>query len=198
MLDRRKQWQRKLRLRKLRWVRKAHFRHLKKVIKDSLKGNQTEKDLLSQVKATATGQYPFAAIISCLDSRVSAEMIFDQGVGDVFSGRVAGNIVNVDLLGSLEFACKLAGTKLIIVMGHTACGAVKGAADGVELGNLTELLSKIKPAIEAVTEPAESEKRNSSNAEFVNAVARKNVGLTVENVAFVESGAESNGRSGRD
>lgn len=141
----------------------------------------TNRDLLDQVNDTASGQYPFATILSCIDSRVSAELIFDQGVGDIFSARVAGNIVNEDLLGSIEFACKLAGTKVLVVLGHTACGAVKGACDDAKMGNLTILLDKIKPAVEAVTEPTDSSLRNSKNIDFVNAVALKNVHMTIEN-----------------
>ncbi len=147
-----------------------------------VKNQHADRDLLDQVADTATGQYPFATILSCIDSRVSAELIFDQGVGDIFSARVAGNIVNEDLLGSMEFACKLAGTKLIVVLGHTSCGAVKGACDGAQLGNLTVLLNKIQPAVEAVTEPTDPGLRNSKNAEFVDEVAVKNVGLTIENI----------------
>ena len=109
-------------------------------------------------------------------------MIFDQGVGDIFSARVAGNIVNEDLLGSIEFACKLAGTKLLVVLGHTSCGAVKGAVDGAKMGNLTVLLSKIQPAVNAVGEPADQELRTSKNLEFVNGVAKKNVELTIDNI----------------
>ncbi|MDG1571617.1 carbonic anhydrase family protein [Robiginitalea sp. M366] len=139
-----------------------------------------ERDLLEQVRDTALGQYPFATVLSCIDSRVSAELVFDQGVGDIFSARVAGNIVNEDLLGSMEFACKLAGTKVVVVLGHTACGAVKGACDDARLGNLTALLSKIKPAVEAVQEPADPNARSSKNIDFVNAVAEKNVALTIE------------------
>lgn len=142
---------------------------------------KADRDLLGQVSDTASGQYPFATILSCIDSRVSAELIFDQGVGDIFSARVAGNIVNEDILGSIEFACKLAGTKVLVVLGHTACGAVKGACDDAKMGNLTILLEKIKPAVEAVTEPAESSFRNSKNINFVNAVAMKNVHMTIEN-----------------
>ena len=119
--------------------------------------------------------------MSCIDSRVSAELIFDQGVGDIFSARVAGNIVNEDLLGSIEFACRLAGTKVVVILGHTACGAVKGACDDAKLGNLTTLLHKIKPAVAAVKEPSDSSMRNSKNIDFVNAVSRKNVELTIEN-----------------
>ena len=140
-----------------------------------------DRDLIQQVEQTATGQYPFATILSCIDSRVSAELVFDQGIGDIFSARVAGNIVNADLLGSIEFACKLAGTKVVVVLGHTACGAVKGACDDARLGNLTLLLSRIRAAVDAVKEPAEAADRNSKNAAFVNAVAEKNVTLTIEN-----------------
>ena len=147
-----------------------------------VKSQHADRDLIEQVADTATGQYPFATILSCIDSRVSAELIFDQGVGDIFSARVAGNIVNEDLLGSLEFACKLAGTKLIVVLGHTSCGAVKGACDGAQLGNLTILLNKIQPAVEAITEPADPGLRNSKNAEFVDDVAVKNVAMTIENI----------------
>lgn len=139
------------------------------------------RDLLDQVNDTASGQYPFATVLSCIDSRVSAELIFDQGVGDIFSARVAGNIVNEDLLGSIEFACKLAGTKVVVILGHTACGAVKGACDDAKLGNLTILLDKIKPAVNAVTEPSDASLRNSSNIDFVNEVAVKNVHMTIEN-----------------
>jgi carbonic anhydrase len=141
----------------------------------------TSRDLLDQVNDTASGQYPFATILSCIDSRVSAELIFDQGVGDIFSARVAGNIVNEDLLGSIEFACKLAGTKVLVILGHTACGAVKGACDDAKLGNLTILLNKIKPAVNAVKEPADANLRNSANIDFVNEVAVKNVHMTIEN-----------------
>jgi len=139
------------------------------------------RDLLDQVNDTASGQYPFATVLSCIDSRVSAELIFDQGVGDIFSARVAGNIVNEDLLGSIEFACKLAGTKVLVILGHTACGAVKGACDDAKLGNLTILLDKIKPAVNAISEPSDASLRNSKNIDFVNAVAVKNVQMTIEN-----------------
>ncbi|WP_422091051.1 carbonic anhydrase family protein [Tenacibaculum ovolyticum] len=144
--------------------------------------NAVERVLLDQVLDTSKGQYPFATILSCIDSRVSSELIFDQGIGDIFSARVAGNFVNEDILGSMEFACKLAGTKVIVVLGHTACGAVKGACDNAELGNLTKLISKIKPAVEAVTEPTDISLRNSSNIDFVNNVAEKNVHLTIDNI----------------
>lgn len=139
------------------------------------------RDLLDQVNDTASGQYPFATVLSCIDSRVSAELIFDQGVGDIFSARVAGNIVNEDLLGSIEFACKLAGTKVLVILGHTACGAVKGACDGAKLGNLTILLEKIMPAVNAVSQPSDPGQRNSKNIDFVNDVAVKNVYMTIEN-----------------
>ncbi len=146
------------------------------------KKNMTDRDLLDQVNDTKSGQFPFATILSCIDSRVSSELIFDQGIGDIFSARVAGNFVNEDILGSMEFACKLAGTKLVLVLGHTACGAVKGACDDAKLGNLTALLSKIKPAVEAVSEPSDSSLRNSKNIDFVNEVAVKNVQMTIDNI----------------
>ena len=137
---------------------------------------------MEQVKDTSTGQYPFATILSCIDSRVSAELVFDQGVGDIFSVRIAGNFVNEDILGSMEFACKLAGTKLVVVLGHTACGAVKGACDHARLGNLSALIQKIEPAVEAVTEPTDASQRNSGNIQFVNDVAVKNVNITIDNI----------------
>lgn len=147
-----------------------------------VKNHKAQRDLLEQVRDTAKGQYPFATILSCIDSRVSAELIFDQGVGDIFSVRVAGNIVNEDLLGSMEFACKLAGTKVILVLGHTSCGAVKGACDDARLGNLTTLLSKIKPAVQAVSEPADPAERTSKNIDFVDRVAESNVHMTMDNI----------------
>lgn len=142
---------------------------------------QLNRDLHQQIEETSAGQYPFAAVVSCIDSRIPTEVVFDQGIGDIFNARVAGNIVNDDILGSLEFACKLAGAKAILVMGHTACGAVKGACDDAKLGNLTQMLDKIKPAVEQ-TKTAEGEARNSGNDEFVNKVADKNVELTIENI----------------
>jgi carbonic anhydrase len=132
-----------------------------------------DRDLLGQVTMTAGGQFPFAVVLSCIDSRVPAEIVFDQGVGDMFSCRVAGNVLNEDVLGSIEFACKVAGSKALVVLGHTKCGAVKGACDHVELGNLTALLKKIEPAVVAENETTEN--RNSSNIEFVDRVARLNV-----------------------
>ncbi|MGC6438277.1 MAG: carbonic anhydrase family protein [Flavobacteriaceae bacterium] len=145
-------------------------------------GQQADRDLMNQVDQTSTGQYPFATVLSCIDSRVSSELIFDQGIGDIFSVRIAGNFVNEDILGSMEFACKLAGTKLIVVLGHTACGAVKGACDHARLGNLTTLINKIEPAVEAVTEPKDENLRNSANIDFVNEVAKTNVHMTIENI----------------
>jgi len=143
--------------------------------------NRMKRDLHQQIKETADGQFPFAAVVSCIDSRIPTEVVFDKGIGDIFNARVAGNIVNEDILGSLEFACKIAGAKAIVVMGHTACGAVKGACDNAELGNLTQMLDKIKPAVE-LTLTSEGEERNSSNNEFVDKVANKNVELTIENI----------------
>lgn len=146
---------------------------------NNLKAN---RNLLEQVNDTSDGQFPFATILSCIDSRVSAELVFDQGLGDIFSVRIAGNFVNQDILGSMEFACKLAGTKLIVVLGHTACGAVKGACDDAKLGNLTSMLAKIKPAVEAVKEPQDASLRNSSNSEFVDTVSAKNVQLSIDRI----------------
>jgi len=140
------------------------------------------RNLVQQVRETASGQYPYATVLSCIDSRVSSELIFDQGMGDLFSIRIAGNFVNEDILGSMEFACKLAGTKLVVVLGHTACGAVKGACDHARLGNLTTLINKIEPAVAAVSEPADESLRNSKNIDFVNQVSEKNVMMTIENI----------------
>lgn len=146
---------------------------------NNLKAN---RNLLQQVNETKDGQFPFATILSCIDSRVSAELVFDQGLGDIFSIRIAGNFVNQDILGSMEFACKLAGTKLVVVLGHTSCGAVKGACDHARLGNLTSLINKIEPAVYATKEPKDEELRNSENSEFVDAVAIKNVEMALENI----------------
>ena len=137
-----------------------------------------KRNLQKQVKETAKGQYPFASIVSCLDSRTSSEIIFDQGIGDVFNARIAGNIVNTDILGSLEFASKAAGAKVILVVGHTACGAIKGACDNVELGNLTTLIDKMEPAV-AKTTSAPGEDRSSKNNAFVDRVAETNVRETM-------------------
>jgi carbonic anhydrase len=131
------------------------------------------RNLLQQANETAEGQHPFAVILSCIDSRTSAELIFDQGLGDVFSVRIAGNILNEDILGSMEFACKVVGVKIIIVLGHSKCGAIKGACDHVEMGNLTSLLTKIRPAVDSETETLTN--RDSSNSNFVENVAAINV-----------------------
>ena len=138
------------------------------------------RNLLQQANEPSDGQHPFAVILSCIDSRTSAELIFDQGLGDIFSVRIAGNIVNEDILGSMEFGCKVAGAKIIVVLGHTKCGAVKGACDNVALGNLTGLISKIKPAVEQ--EAVTTENRNSGNGTFVENVAELNVSLSVKNI----------------
>ena len=138
------------------------------------------RDFELQVAATSGGQWPFAAVLGCIDSRVPPELVFDQGLGDLFSVRIAGNFANEDILGSLEFSCKVAGSKLVLVLGHRHCGAVKGACDGVELGNLTSMLEKLRGAVEDIEEPTEPELRNSKNAEFVQAVAERNVVRTVD------------------
>ena len=139
---------------------------------------KVNRNLLQQANETSDGQHPFAVILSCIDSRTSAELIFDQGLGDIFSVRIAGNIINEDILGSMEFACKAAGSKFIVVLGHTKCGAVKGACDHVEMGNLTALLSKIQPAV--YDEKTEIENRNSTNDDFVEKVTSINVKRTVK------------------
>ena len=140
---------------------------------------RVSRDLLQQANDTREGQWPFATILSCIDSRTSAELIFDQGLGDVFSIRIAGNIVNTDILGSMEFACKVAGSKLVVVLGHSSCGAVKGACDHVELGNLTELLSKLQPAVYAERTVKDPDERHGKNRAFVENVARINVRRSV-------------------
>jgi len=144
---------------------------------NNLKAN---RNLLQQVNETSGGQFPFATILSCIDSRTSAELIFDQGLGDVFSIRIAGNILNEDILGSMEFATKVVGTKIIVVLGHTRCGAIIGACNHVELGNLTTLLHKIQPAIEHETTVADN--RTGSNTTFVEKVTSINVDLTIERI----------------
>jgi carbonic anhydrase len=141
---------------------------------------KAQRDLLQQVNDTREGQWPFAVILSCIDSRTSAELVFDQGLGDIFSIRIAGNVVNTDIIGSIEFACKVAGSKLIVVLGHTNCGAIKGACDHVEMGNLTELLSKLQPAV--YQEKETTENRTSSNKKFVENVAEINVRRSVESI----------------
>ena len=153
---------------------------LKEGNKRFVEGNMIERDLMSLVSQTATGQYPYAVVLGCIDSRVPPELIFDQGIGDIFTPRIAGNFVNTDILGSMEFATKVAGSKLIVVLGHSSCGAVKGACDHVELGNLTNTLSNLMPAVYAVDEVIGE--RNSSNSAYVEDVAHMNVKLTVENV----------------
>ncbi len=141
-------------------------------------GHGTQRNYAQQVRDTAKGQYPLGSVVSCIDSRAPAEIVLDQGIGDIFNARVAGNIVNEDILGSLEFASKVAGAKLIVVMGHTSCGAVKGACDNVQLGNLTGLLAKIQPAVAAV--PNDGKDRSSKNYEFVEMVAEQNVRQNVQ------------------
>ncbi len=141
-------------------------------------GKSLQRDLMAQVRATASGQYPFASVLGCIDSRVPPELVFDQGIGDIFSPRIAGNFANTDTIGSLEFTTKLAGAKLIVVLGHTACGAIKGACDNAQLGNLTQTLSNLAPAVYAATGvPGD---RSSKNGAFVEQVTRENVRLTVQ------------------
>src|SRR5881296_2217801 len=142
-------------------------------------GQESPHDYLAQQKGSAKGQYPAAVILSCIDSRAPAETIMDLGIGDCFNARVAGNIANDDILGSMEFACQVAGAKVVLVMGHTACGAIKGAIDRVQLGNLTGLLTKIQPAVDATAYQGE---RSAKNYAFVDAVARKNVELTMAEI----------------
>jgi carbonic anhydrase len=152
---------------------------LKRGNKNFSKGLMTARNYRNEQKITAKGQFPAAVVLSCIDSRAPAEVIMDLGIGDIFNARVAGNIANEDILGSMEFACKVAGAKVVLVMGHTACGAIKGAIDNVELGNLTGLLAKIKPAVKATTFKGE---QSSKNAAFVDAVAQKNVELTMGDI----------------
>ena len=143
-------------------------------------GKLEPRDMLHDQQITAAGQYPRAVILSCMDSRAPAEFVFDQGLGDLFNVRIAGNIADHDLVGSLEYGCAVVGAKLVLVMGHTDCGAVKGACDHVQLGNLTGLLDKIQPAVEAVRDvPGE---RNSKNSKFVEAVSEAHVRLTVARI----------------
>lgn len=153
-------------------MREGNYRFL-----SNLKAN---RNLLQQVNETRDGQYPFATVLSCIDSRTSAELVFDQGLGDIFSIRIAGNIVNSDILGSMEFACKIAGSRLIVVLGHGKCGAIKGACDQVQLGNLTTLLNKIQPAV--YFERQTIENRTSSNVDFVSNVTTIQVKRSVENI----------------
>jgi carbonic anhydrase len=153
----------------------AILRHGNDRFVNNLKANH---DLLQQANATVAGQFPFAIILSCIDSRTSVELIFDQGLGDVFSVRVAGNIVNDDILGSMEFACKLAGSKLIVVLGHSHCGAIKGACDDVQLEHLTGLLDRIKPSVESVRNVA----NQPEGTDLVQQVAESNVQAAVEEI----------------
>jgi carbonic anhydrase len=143
-------------------------------------GHPLARNMPADVKATASGQYPIAVVLSCIDSRQPIEIVLDQGIGDIFSARIAGNVLNDDILGSMEFACKVSGAKLIAVIGHSNCGAIKGAIDDVQLGNLTGLVGKIKPAIEAV--PDNGQPRTSKNREFVDQVAEANVRLVMQEI----------------
>ena len=168
---------------------------LKEGNKRFINNMKVNRNLLQQANETSDGQHPFAVILSCIDSRTSAELIFDQGLGDVFSIRIAGNIINEDILGSMEFGCKVAGSKIIVVLGHSQCGAVKGACDHVEMGNLTALLSKLQPAV--YDEKTITENRHSGNEAFVEKVAMINVKRTVQAIMerspilkeMIESGA---------
>jgi carbonic anhydrase len=158
-------------------------------------GQFAPRDMLHDQRTTAAGQYPHAVILSCIDSRAPAEIVFDAGIGDLFNARIAGNIADPDMVGSMEFACAVSGAKLVLVMGHTSCGAIKGAVDRVELGNLTGLLQKIEPAVASVRDvPGE---RNSKNTAFVEAVSEANVRLTVQRIRELSpilSDLESAGR----
>lgn len=146
-----------------------------------INNQKADRNLLEQVKDTSNGQFPFATILSCIDSRTSSELIFDQGMGDVFSIRIAGNVLNEDILGSMEFACKVAGSKLLVVLGHTKCGAIYGACNHVELGNLTTLLQKVKPAIDGEKDTPQEE-RTGSNGKFVYNVTVNNVHFTLDRI----------------
>lgn len=143
--------------------------------------NMVQRSYPHQVRATVSGQFPKAVILSCIDSRVPVETIFDQGIGDIFVARVAGNFENTDILGSMEYSCKVAGSKLVMVVGHEACGAVKAACDGVELGNITALLANIKPAVELSATQVNGE-HNSSNADFVAQTVENNVKLSIDRI----------------
>ena len=166
---------------------------MKKGNKRFYSGKREDRNVLAQQRAVAKGQYPAAVLLTCIDSRAPAETILDLRIGDIFNARVAGNVENPDILGSMEFACKLAGSKVVLVMGHTACGAIKGAIDSAELGNLTGLLAKIKPAVAATTYTGE---RTSKSYAFVDAVAQKSVEITVADIrkdSPVLAQMESNG-----
>ena len=160
-------------------------------------GQMIHRDFPRQVKDSSGGQYPFAAVVTCLDSRTTPEFMFDQGVGDIFSARVAGNIINEDILGSLEFATKVSGAKLIAVIGHTNCGAIKGACDDVQLGHLTSLLARIQPAVNAV-QTAPDEARSSKNRAFVEKVAEMHVRLTLKAIPGARPHFERHDREGPD
>ena len=155
---------------------------------------RAHRDLLEQVNETRSGQFPFATIVTCIDSRTSAELVFDQGLGDVFSARIAGSVINDDILGSLEFSCKIAGSRIIVVLGHTQCGAIKGAVDKVQLGNLSTLLNKIQPSV--YRERTTVENRTSSNGPFVEKVmeiqTRRSVGQIVENSVLLREMIDAN------
>ena len=140
-------------------------------------GTPARRDYGDQIRATAAAQYPFAVVLGCIDSRVPIETVFDQGIGDIFTARIAGNIVNTELLGSMEFACRLAGARLVVVLGHTSCGAVKGAVSSARLGNLTQLVQKIEPAVEAI-----DGERDVDNADYVDGVAEENVRMVMAEI----------------
>lgn len=142
-----------------------------------VQNKKEDRNLLTQVEATSTGQYPYAAVLSCIDSRVPVELVFDQGIGDIFSARLAGNVVNEDVLGSIEYACKVAGSKVVLVLGHTKCGAVTSACKGVELGNITALLSKIQPAVKQV-----EKKGDAYTTEEIEEVVRINVHVGIDQI----------------
>lgn len=156
------------------------LQYLKEGNQRFLSNLKANRDLLKQVNQTSEGQFPFATVLSCIDSRTSAELIFDQGLGDIFSIRIAGNILNDDILGSMEFACGIAKSKIIVVLGHTKCGAIIGACNNVQSGYFTGLLLKIKPAIEK--ENQTTDLRNGHNIDFVNRVSRINVIQTIEQI----------------
>lgn len=158
------------------------FEFLKEGNERFMRNLKVNRNLLQQANDTRAGQWPFAAVLSCIDSRTSAELIFDQGLGDIFSIRIAGNVVNTDIMGSLEFACKISGSKLIVVLGHSNCGAIKGACDHIEMGNLTELLSKIQPAVYEETQTKRKDDRNSSNPQFVENVTVLNIHRSIRSI----------------
>jgi len=142
-----------------------------------IENKQVQRELLNQVSETKEGQFPFAAVLSCIDSRVPAEIVFDQGIGDIFSARVAGNVINKDILGSLEYSCKVAGSKAIVVLGHTKCGAVTAACKNVELGNITHLLDKIKPAVESVRKSDDE-----MSVEEIEDVTKVNINISIDQI----------------